>query len=95
MIRWLRRLFALFAVLAASAARAEGPVLMVEDPSILSALEQRADSFCREDYMCQAFPPDTPGPRQGQGHRLLFADLLHLPDAHRQPHHAVVRGQGD
>ena len=29
--------------------------------------------------------------RQGQRHRLLLADLLHLPDAHRQPHHAVDR----
>ena len=34
--------------------------------------------------------------RQGEGHRLLLADLLHLPDAHRQPHHAVgERADGD
>jgi hypothetical protein len=45
MIRWLRRLFALFAVLAVTAARAEGPVLMVEDPATLSALEQRGYRF--------------------------------------------------
>ncbi|WP_442578270.1 hypothetical protein ACSBOB_22350 [Mesorhizobium sp. ASY16-5R] len=26
-----------------------------------------ADSFCREDYMCQEFPPDTPGLRKVKG----------------------------
>ena len=26
-----------------------------------------ADHFCREDYMCQAFPPDTPGVQKVKG----------------------------
>ncbi|HEV2901067.1 MAG TPA: hypothetical protein VGX71_25140 [Pseudaminobacter sp.] len=45
MMLWLRRLFALFAVLAATAARAEGPVLMIDDPAILSTLGQRGYGF--------------------------------------------------
>ena len=48
-----------------------------------------ADHFCREDYMCQALPPDTPGIDKVKGYRLLLADLFHLPDAHRQPRHAL------
>ena len=48
-----------------------------------------ADHFCRDDYICQAFPPGHAIRCQGQRRRLLLADLFHVPDAHRQPHHAV------
>ena len=48
-----------------------------------------ADHFCRDDYICQAFPPDTPGVEQDQRRRLLLADLFPVPDAHRQPHDAM------
>ena len=53
-----------------------------------------AEHFCREDYMCQAFPADTPGRDEGERRRLLLADLFRLPDAHRQPHDAVEQGAG-
>ncbi|CCV13568.1 hypothetical protein MESS4_580046 [Mesorhizobium sp. STM 4661] len=42
-----------------------------------------ADHFCREDYMCQSLPPDTPGAAKVRGIGFC-SPTYHLPDAHRQ-----------
>lgn len=48
-----------------------------------------AEHFCRDDYMYEAFRFDTPNVKEGEGRRLLLADLFPVPDAHRQSHDAV------
>ena len=48
-----------------------------------------ADHFCREDYHVPVAAAGHARHRQGERHRLLLADLFHLPDAHRQPCHAM------